>query len=131
MGRIVEQTRIVSRDSINPHQIVSEVAFFDADGLPVNFGSGAAPVASPTFTGNPKAPTPAVGDNDTSIATTAFVLSNAGKNKTEIAALTAVSAANAAAAADSTPTKAEYDVLVTLANANKVAINALIVALKA
>ena len=32
-----------------------------------------APVASPAFTGNPTAPTPASGDNDTSIATTAFV----------------------------------------------------------
>ena len=32
-----------------------------------------APLASPTFTGDPKAPTPAAGDNDTSIATTAFV----------------------------------------------------------
>jgi len=33
----------------------------------------AAPLASPTFTGTPAAPTPAAGDNDTSIATTAFV----------------------------------------------------------
>lgn len=33
-----------------------------------------APLASPTFTGDPKAPTPAAGDNDTSIATTAFVV---------------------------------------------------------
>lgn len=32
-----------------------------------------APLDSPTFTGNPTAPTPAVGDSDTSIATTAFV----------------------------------------------------------
>ncbi len=32
-----------------------------------------APLASPVFTGNPTAPTPASGDNDTSIATTAFV----------------------------------------------------------
>lgn len=32
-----------------------------------------APLASPVFTGDPKAPTPPVGDNDTSIATTAFV----------------------------------------------------------
>lgn len=32
-----------------------------------------APLASPALTGNPTAPTPAVGDNDTSIATTAFV----------------------------------------------------------
>ena len=30
-------------------------------------------IASPVFTGDPQAPTPAVGDNDTSIATTAWV----------------------------------------------------------
>jgi hypothetical protein len=36
--------------------------------------TGFAPLASPTFTGDPKAPTPAPGDNDTSIATTAFVV---------------------------------------------------------
>ena len=32
-----------------------------------------APLASPTFTGDPKGPTPSAGDNDTSLATTAFV----------------------------------------------------------
>lgn len=32
-----------------------------------------APLNSPIFTGDPKAPTPALGDNDTSIPTTAFV----------------------------------------------------------
>lgn len=32
-----------------------------------------APIASPVFTGTPEAPTPAASDNDTSIATTAFV----------------------------------------------------------
>jgi hypothetical protein len=32
-----------------------------------------APLANPVFTGDPKAPTPTAGDNDTSIATTAFV----------------------------------------------------------
>jgi len=32
-----------------------------------------APLASPVFTGNPQAPTPTAGDNDNSIATTAFV----------------------------------------------------------
>jgi len=41
-------------------------------------------LASPVFTGNPTAPTPTVGDNDTSIATTAFVASTvapfSGKN---------------------------------------------------
>jgi len=34
-----------------------------------------APIASPSFTGNPTAPTPSTGDNDTSVATTAFVKS--------------------------------------------------------
>jgi hypothetical protein len=37
-----------------------------------------APLASPTFTGNPLAPTAAIGDNDTSIATTAFVATAVG-----------------------------------------------------
>lgn len=32
-----------------------------------------APLASPAFTGSPTAPTPTAGDNDTSVATTAFV----------------------------------------------------------
>lgn len=36
-------------------------------------GTTIAPIASPTFTGDPKAPTPSPGDSDTSIATTAFV----------------------------------------------------------
>jgi len=35
--------------------------------------AGYAPLASPVFTGDPRAPTPAPGDNDTSIATTGFV----------------------------------------------------------
>ena len=35
--------------------------------------SGYAPIASPTFTGNPAGPTPAQFDNDTSLATTGFV----------------------------------------------------------
>ena len=40
--------------------------------------TGAAPLASPAFTGNPTAPTPANGDNSTNIATTAYVAANAG-----------------------------------------------------
>jgi hypothetical protein len=35
-----------------------------------------APLASPVFTGDPQAPTPATSDNDTSIATTAYVQNN-------------------------------------------------------
>lgn len=42
------------------------------DGATVG-GSALATLASPVFTGNPQAPTPSPGDNDTSIATTAFV----------------------------------------------------------
>jgi hypothetical protein len=37
------------------------------------FSLGAAPILSPTFVGDPKAPTPPAGDNDTSLATTAWV----------------------------------------------------------
>lgn len=37
-----------------------------------------APLNSPVFTGDPKAPTAALGDNDTSIATTAFVQATLG-----------------------------------------------------
>lgn len=40
--------------------------------------TGKAPINSPALTGNPVAPTPAPGDNDTSIATTAFVVNALG-----------------------------------------------------
>jgi hypothetical protein len=59
-----------------------------------------APLASPTFTGDPKAPTPTAGDNDTSVATTAFV----------VAAITA-----ALAAAGSVPVGACIDFPATAA----------------
>jgi hypothetical protein len=39
--------------------------------------TGAAPLASPTFTGTPSAPTAALGTNTAQLATTAFVLANA------------------------------------------------------
>lgn len=38
-----------------------------------NLLAAKAPINNPVFTGDPKAPTPALGDNDTSIATTAYV----------------------------------------------------------
>lgn len=47
-------------DQNNPHQTTPQKI-------------GAAPINSPALTGNPTAPTPAPGDNDSSIATTAFV----------------------------------------------------------
>lgn len=41
------------------------------------------PLASPAFTGNPTAPTPALNDNDTSIATTQFVKSQIANDAVE------------------------------------------------
>ena len=43
-----------------------------------------APLASPVFTGDPQAPTPATTDNDTSIATTAYVKSQAYATTAEV-----------------------------------------------
>ena len=53
-------------------------ALVDTNGVlvhPTNFisANGIAPLASPALSGNPTAPTATVGDNDTSISTTAFV----------------------------------------------------------
>jgi hypothetical protein len=48
-------------------------AFTVAQLTAADIGGGVAPLNSPAFTGNPTAPTPTAGDNDTSIATTAFV----------------------------------------------------------
>ena len=42
--------------------------------------TGAAPLASPTFTGTPAGPTATVGTNTTQLATTAFVLANASSS---------------------------------------------------
>lgn len=101
-----------------------------ADAAAARLAVGAAPTAAPTFTGIPAAPTAAVATNSTQLATTAFV-NAATRGKTATVALAAVSAANGSPAAADPVTKAEFDVLVTLANANKAAINAIIAALKA
>lgn len=52
---------------------VGDAVFTAADEAAARTAILAAPLASPVFTGNPTAPTPTPGDNDTSIATTAFV----------------------------------------------------------
>lgn len=52
--------------------LTSPIAQSDVTGL-VSDLAAKAPLASPAFTGNPTAPTPAASDNDTSIATTAYV----------------------------------------------------------
>lgn len=49
----------------------------DADLLDGHDSNFYAPIGNAALTGNPTAPTPSFGDNDTSIATTAFVLANA------------------------------------------------------
>lgn len=59
--------------------------------------SGYAPIDSPTFTGDPRAPTPASSDNDTSIATTAFV--QAQKVNTTLTGTTTINTLNAGAIA--------------------------------
>jgi hypothetical protein len=49
------------------------VSATDVQAAIIELDTEKAPIASPTLTGDPKAPTPTAGDNDTSIATTAFV----------------------------------------------------------
>jgi hypothetical protein len=46
--------------------------------------SGGAPLNSPAFTGTPTAPTAALGTNTTQLATTAFVLANAGSTQVPV-----------------------------------------------
>lgn len=57
-------------DAVNKGQLDAAVGGVDL--------SGYAPIDSPVLTGNPQAPTPLAGDNDTSIATTAFVIGELG-----------------------------------------------------
>jgi hypothetical protein len=70
--------------------VSNSLALAGTDGTTMTFPSvnaSLAPLASPAFTGDPTAPTPAAGDNDTSIATTAFVTDAVA---TAVAALGAV-----------------------------------------
>jgi hypothetical protein len=55
--------------SVNGFMVAADKAKLDGFAA----GSTYAPIASPTFTGDPKAPNPATSDNDTSIATTSYV----------------------------------------------------------
>lgn len=69
-----------------------------------------APLASPTFTGDPKAPTPTAGDNDTSVATTAFVTTAiAGKADTSALASYALLASPTFTGDPKAPTPATAD----------------------
>ena len=60
-----------------------------------------APLASPVFTGNPTAPTPSAGDDDTSIATTEFV-NDAIAEKRVVSTFTGTSVSPTARAMDQT-----------------------------
>ncbi|MGG1555010.1 hypothetical protein [Paenibacillus ferrarius] len=59
-----------------------------------------APKASPAFTGNPTAPTPSVDDNDTSIATTAFVIGQASTSTPAMDSVASVGTSKRYARAD-------------------------------
>lgn len=67
-----DSTITVGGTSTDPTVAVNAIAESKVTNLVTDL-SAKAPIASPTFTGNPAAPTPTAGDNDTSIATTAFV----------------------------------------------------------
>jgi hypothetical protein len=54
---------------------------------------GATPIDSPVFTGNPRGPTPTPGDNDTSLATTAYVTEAISHYQLADADLTSLAAA--------------------------------------
>jgi len=57
-----------------PQAQLNGTGFVKATGTTISYDNTTyAPLASPAFTGDPTAPTPSAGDNDTSIATTAFV----------------------------------------------------------
>jgi hypothetical protein len=68
--------------------------------------SSRAPIASPTFTGDPKAPTPTPGDSDTSIATTAFVSAAITAGAPTPSALTRTNDTNVTLTLTGTPTTA-------------------------
>ena len=69
-GNITATDAQAALQELDDQRVAGDVALSDdfADSIAL-----LAPKASPTFTGNPTAPTPAALDNDTSIATTAFV----------------------------------------------------------
>lgn len=67
------EKRLVFSDGTNCIDLtILTLAISSISGLQAALDAKAA-LASPTFTGNPLAPTPSPGDNDTSIATTGFV----------------------------------------------------------
>jgi hypothetical protein len=76
MTDYVKSTNFASKDALstgNPLKIVKGTEIDTEFNNIATSIATKAPLNSPTFIGTPAAPTPAFGDNDTSIATTAFV----------------------------------------------------------
>lgn len=67
-----DSTITVAGTSTDPTIAVNAIAESKVTNLTTDLAAKA-PLASPALTGNPTAPTPSTGDNDTSVATTAFV----------------------------------------------------------
>ena len=66
--------QILSSLAVATYPSLTQLAYVKGVTSPLQTQLGLkAPLASPALTGNPTAPTPTAGDNDTSIATTAFV----------------------------------------------------------
>lgn len=68
--------KVLQTDGTTASWVAGPVGYTGSQGIIGYTGSavaGTAPLASPAFTGNPTAPTPPTTDNDTSIATSAFV----------------------------------------------------------
>jgi hypothetical protein len=74
-GEIWSDAEIQRGDFISYVTDEGRVSWFEVSATGRTGGAGGdfAPINSPVFTGDPKAPTPDIADNDTSVATTAFV----------------------------------------------------------
>lgn len=115
-----------------------EAAEAPAGSIPIDlYGAGGAggAVAWTDVTGKPTTFPPTIGTSATTAKAGNYVPTSAEvsaglKAKTQVNALAAVSVADAVPSV-AAPTKAEFDAVVALTNANKVAINAIIAALKA
>ena len=79
-GNAATATKLATARDISLTGAVTGTGSFDGSGNVsiTTSGGSVAPIASPTFTGTPAAPTAAVDTNTTQIATTAFVLGQAG-----------------------------------------------------
>ncbi|KFI50018.1 head fiber protein [Bifidobacterium biavatii] len=154
MAAPLTQTLVVQEDTETVDGgLVIPVRLVKPDGTPFGGGTGTVTVAWADITGKPATfPASAASIADaTRIGTALLTAANAASARTAIgagtpytlpaagtaiggvkkgAAVAAVTVADPAAAA-AAPTKAEYDALLALAKANKVAINGLIASLKA